>query len=341
MTKQETQQMKGVAILMMLFVHLFGETWKIGSYQSLISFGDTTIEQFLCTAFNPVAFFLLLSGFGLHFVYKKMGGDRHRYSRVAKVYIHYIFISSLFVVIAILLGKSVLPTEGEIVTNILNNLIGLNPTWNPHAWFLLPFSILSLVSPWLFRWIDRIKPWWIFVGALFWGLCTSFVVSRFGSEYLYPNRWLYNIFLPFHLAPSLVLGALIHRCGLIRRTRSSIGKTAIAQLGGYLFIIVLIVAVSFFHPLSILYSFCFTILFVSLHKSAWISKGLALLGEHSMNMWFIHGWLCCTLFMDFFFSFHYSLLIWAATAIVSLLLSYVANWICAPLDRWVGKVLAS
>lgn len=74
MTKQETQQMKGVAILMMLFVHLFGETWKIGSYQSLISFGDTTIEQFLCTAFNPVAFFLLLSGFGLHFVYKKMGG---------------------------------------------------------------------------------------------------------------------------------------------------------------------------------------------------------------------------------------------------------------------------
>ena len=331
MTKLDSQQMKGIAILMMLFLHLFGESWKIGSYQSLWTFGNTTIENYLCTAFAPVAFFLILSGYGLHYVYTK-GNDKHRFSRIVKVYTHYIFITFSFVILNIFIG-------GGDLSHILGNIIGYNPTWNPHAWFLLPFSVLSLLSYWIFKWTDKISPLRLFCGAITWNLLTSYVVSRFGTEYLYPNRFLYNVFLPFHLVSSMILGSLIHRCALVAKTKSYFPKGLLSQLFGYVLIIVMIIAVSLIHPLGALYSISFTVLFSALRKPLIVSKTLATLGEQSMNMWFIHGWLCCVLFRDLFFRLHYSLLIFLATVVTSLLASWFANWCLNPIDKCMGKLL--
>ena len=49
------------------------------------------------------------------------------------------------------------------------------------------------------------------------GTCTSFIISRYGAQYLYKNHWLYNPFLILHLAPSFIFGAMLKRTGFIHK----------------------------------------------------------------------------------------------------------------------------
>lgn len=62
MTKQETQIMKGVAILLMIFLHLFNQMSNVELCRSFIYIGDIPFVYWLSAAANPVAFFLYFQG---------------------------------------------------------------------------------------------------------------------------------------------------------------------------------------------------------------------------------------------------------------------------------------
>lgn len=57
MTKQETQIMKGVAILLMIFLHLFNQMSNVELCRSFIYIGDIPFVYWLSAVANPVAFF--------------------------------------------------------------------------------------------------------------------------------------------------------------------------------------------------------------------------------------------------------------------------------------------
>ena len=57
MTKQETQIMKGVEILLMIFLHLFNQMSNVELCRSFIYIGDIPFVYWLSAAANPVAFF--------------------------------------------------------------------------------------------------------------------------------------------------------------------------------------------------------------------------------------------------------------------------------------------
>lgn len=80
MTKQETQIMKGVAILLMMFLHLFNQLSNVELCKSFIYIGDIPFVYWLSAAANPVAFFLILSGYGMHFIHVRGKGDTHRWN---------------------------------------------------------------------------------------------------------------------------------------------------------------------------------------------------------------------------------------------------------------------
>lgn len=74
MSKEYTNYLKGAAILMMLFLHLFQNLeWDI-SLNCLLYVGDIPLIYYIARMCNPVPFFLILSGYGLYAVYFKMGG---------------------------------------------------------------------------------------------------------------------------------------------------------------------------------------------------------------------------------------------------------------------------
>lgn len=74
MSKQESLMMKGVAILLMVFLHLFKINYA-DLYCSLFNIGGTPLPAFIARMANPVPFFLILSGYGLYASHQ-VGGVR-------------------------------------------------------------------------------------------------------------------------------------------------------------------------------------------------------------------------------------------------------------------------
>ena len=92
MSQYESNLMKGVAILLMIFFHLFNNL-------SNPEFTGTFLGNLAQTQ-NPVPFYLILSGYGMYYVIHRDQPDEHRYSRIVKLYVTYWIITTTFVVIS-------------------------------------------------------------------------------------------------------------------------------------------------------------------------------------------------------------------------------------------------
>ena len=73
MTKEETLQLKGIAILMMLFLHLFNTTANVEQCQTYIYFwnGKPLVLALSRVAAFCVPIYIFLSGYGLAITYKQ------------------------------------------------------------------------------------------------------------------------------------------------------------------------------------------------------------------------------------------------------------------------------
>ena len=145
--------MKGVAILMMIFLHLFNQGSNVELCHNFIQINGLPLVEILSRASNPVAFFLILGGYGMYKVYEK--GDRHRWSRVGRLYINYWITLAIFLLIGWCLNSSRYPGSWQTV---ISNFSGFHTTYNGEMWFLLPYVILSLLSPWIFRLYRHFNP---------------------------------------------------------------------------------------------------------------------------------------------------------------------------------------
>lgn len=323
MTKQETQIMKGVAILLMIFLHLFNQTRNVELCESFIYIGNMPFVYWLSAATSPVSFFLILSGYGMHFIHVKWKvKDTHKWSRIAKLYLHWWVILALFTIPSFVYN-------GNYYTNcssVINNYTAFNTSWYAEGWFLFPFVCLSLLSPLLFKLTDKFRVGWVLPVSFLVGTCTSFIVSRYGAQYLYNNLWLYNPFLIVHLAPSFIFGAMLQRTGFIHKVQKKCNsKWLWLALGGTV-IIMCLTRTAAWGPL---YATTFIVLFLSAPRWLWIDKVLAHLGNHSMNMWLIHAWFCYYIFHDLVYSLRYPLVIFVTLVVVSLLCSYFVNAVCS------------
>lgn len=214
MTKQESQMMKGVAILLMLFLHLFNQLSNVELCHNFIYIGGEPLVYILSRASNPVAFFLILGGYGLYKVNER--GDRRRWSRVFKLLLHYWVILLLFLTIGHFISPNRYP--GSLL-KIINNFTAFNTSYNGEMWFLFPYVILSLCAPRLFHLMNRFKGRQVIAATLFIHLCTSFAISRYGAEYLFGNHYLYNPLLVLHLLFNFSLGAMAARCRFFERVK--------------------------------------------------------------------------------------------------------------------------
>lgn len=204
--------MKGVAILLMIFLHLFNQSVNVDLCRNFIYIDGTPLVLILSRASNPVAFFLILGGYGLYKVYVR--GDRHRWTRILKLMIHYWVILVVFLSI----GHFMHPLEypGSWLS-LLSNATGFHTTYNGEMWFLLPYVLLSAISPVLFRIMSRFKAIYVIVGTLLIHLCTSFCISRYGTIFFYHNYLAYTPLLVCHLLFNFSLGAMAARTNFFEK----------------------------------------------------------------------------------------------------------------------------
>lgn len=324
MTKKDTKILKGVAILFMLFLHLFNHP---DNWIDITLANNIRLMSFLAEATNPVCFYLLLGGVGMYYVYKRGGNSQCK--RVLKLYIHYWIVLILFVSLGWLMNRNGYP--GDYV-KIISNFTGFNTSYNGVCWFLLPYVILTFISPYIFYCLDRWPKMTLLVSFPV-SIITMFIISRYGNQYLFNNMWLYNPFLVIHMSFYFILGAaLIKYWHYVERL---INKLANFGNLNWLFLLILVIVRCFISSDAItsIYVLSFIVIFLSIPRWSWLDKCLANLGEHSMNMWLIHAWYCTYLFHDFIYSFTYPPLIYLALLFLTYITSHVIKSIAEPIVR--------
>lgn len=322
MSKDESLMLKGVAILLMVFLHLFNMSSNVSLCVNFIYIGDTPLVHVLSRAANPVAFYLILGGYGMYKVYEK-GVDNNKWQRIGKLYLNYWVILTLFLLIGYILRPGVYP--GSVV-NIIYNYTGYWTTFNGEMWFLLPYVILTLLSPFIFSCCSKFRIRYIVAFFLFIHLCTSFCISRFGEIFLYRNLWAYTPLLVLHLSFNFVLGAMSARSGIfdkIKNVQVNVQNTKYLAMGG----VIVLVSIACVFKYNFFYAFGVISCLLLIPRNRWINMTLCQLGKHSMNMWMIHSWLCYYIFHGFIYSFRYPVIIFVITVVLSLGVSFIINFI--------------
>ena len=86
-SKDNTSALKGVAILFMMFAHLFNRIEFCDLCNPLLYIQGEPLIHYMIFAMNPVDFFMVLSGYGLYYTF--CHGRRNNLKRTLRLYIHY------------------------------------------------------------------------------------------------------------------------------------------------------------------------------------------------------------------------------------------------------------
>lgn len=317
MTKQESQALKGVAILLMLFLHLFFMRKNVDLCTHIFHFNDIGLVYYISRMANPVPFFIILSGYGLYAVYKK--GDQRRWSRLRKLVLHYWLILLVFVTLGHFIKPQIYP--GNIST-IIYNLTGFWTTYNGEHWFIFPYLLLAISSPLLFWACDKYKSYFVLGISYILYLASCFLIIKFGDQYLFTHMLAYQPILYGSLLFNFLLGALACKNGWLKKTSRKLSSSLAWILLIGLCILRCLFTTGAFHNLFV---FAFIWLWLQTERPKWFDNTLMHFGKHSMNMWLIHTFFCFYFFHDWIYSFRYPLLIYLILLALTYMSSHIIN----------------
>lgn len=320
MSRETSTIIKGVAILMMLFYHLFGRDNLADICTPLLYIGNTPLVCYITNACYPVSFFMILSGYGLTYCYKKNQlSPSIQVKRILRLYIHYWLVLLIFVTIGHYIKPEIYPNN---LINIIINIIGIKCTYNGEIWFLLPYAIISLLSWWIIDYVynlnDKRKS---FITLIVYSII--FLIARYIGYHLPENEILgalliqivYIVQLTFYFSLGILLFRLLeNEPAAFKAVKPTI----------YFIIIIALFIIKSMIKITIadgLYAFIiiFCISHLQLHK--FFHNVFYKLGRHSMPMWMTHTFFAVYLFQDFVYGFKYPLLIW----LVLITISYLAS----------------
>ena len=301
MNKQESQVLKGIAILMMIYLHA-----AVSDFWHLIR------------ACDPVPFFLIISGYGLSL--PNDNSLRRRLSRCLRLLNRYWVVLTVF----LLVGLNVNPSAYfNNVLEVVFNYSTWQTSYNGECWFVFPYLCLLLISPYLESIIEKRNPIHVILISLILYIGTLFCLKLWGTTIIYDNQLLFHIvrFIQFLLPFSLGSFAFSHQWfqWLSSKLRYQ-----------WLNLILLTIIVFFrcqisFNYLDSFYAFGVISLYLSLRRYTLLDSALLFLGRHSTNIWFVHSWFCFYLFREQFYSLGHPVLIYLSLVIASLLVSIILD----------------
>lgn len=303
MTKEDSTALKGIAIQVMIFLHLFNN--QDAPYYHMLSFGGYAVEYQLSRCADMcVSLYLFLSGYGLQITYNKTKSI-NVFRRIVSLYITLWIVVLVFIPI----GLVVNPIWFDLsLKGILMNLTGWNPTWNGEWWFLFPYVLILFLCTPIFRILDRCtKTIFIALSLSILYLCV-FACMKFNLDFFNKHRaiWLFSqtimMLFPF------VMGCLYAKNDYFRKWKKRI--EAIPYRNTILMVIIITILVVRSQVGLFVIAPFFGILFLSLiamiDRPKWLDAILVPLGRQSTFMWLIHTFFCYYIFREFIYAFKYS-----------------------------------
>ncbi|MBQ0736947.1 acyltransferase [Aquimarina celericrescens] len=299
-SRQKSNQLKSIAILMMLCLHLFNRNYS-GLFQPLIFMGNQPLSYYISIFSDAcVPIFAFISGYGLYFSYinNPKGYYKKNIGRIKQLYLRYWIIILLFVV---LLGWFV--TEpgypGDLRKFILN-LTGLRPSYNGAWWFFTIYILFVFTSKFWFRLIDRLNPYFFISGLLL-----IYIVAFYFRIYktnIFHNAILHwfqtQIALYFCTLFQFMLGAFALKYQWHNKVSILFDKIRFVNLWSFIGILALIILHRLVPNFIIapITALGFIFLFLQIQLGKFFEKGLSFFTPHSTNLWLIHMFFLYGLF---------------------------------------------
>jgi hypothetical protein len=155
-SKRDTAMLKGVAILFMLFLHLFCRIETDGLYTVFLRFqGYPLIYYFsiFCDAVVPI--YCFTSGYGLFAISLKRLTWKDNGLRVLKLLLNYWIVLFLFAAAILVMGE---PEKLQSVSAFVSNFFLLR-SYVGAWWFLASYVLLVLLSPLFLEMLKRVNVW--------------------------------------------------------------------------------------------------------------------------------------------------------------------------------------
>ncbi|MDO4362658.1 MAG: acyltransferase [Eubacteriales bacterium] len=302
-TKRDTKFIKGVAICLMLYHHLFAFPERVteGVFISLWSFNDTNLSVCL-GAFGRICvpLFTLMSGYGCY-LSSLRGGDTGALVRRHIWGLYKTFWMVFAVCLPVLVYKW-RAMRSLLAYEVIYNFLGLSTSFNDEWWFVLPFAVLLALFPAIKRFVERKN------AALYTDLFLVAVLNTV-IVYIIPAVMEQPVFSMLsqtvfwarveellEILPAYVTGCILARYDVLSRVKTRFGGQPLwccAALAGML-------AIFFVRPYNHeYYDFVNAAVFAVLFAVLLPAKPMQLagkvfekLGEESAMMWLTHTFFC-------------------------------------------------
>ena len=329
LTKQDNQMAKGIAILGMIMLHLFCRTGNL-PYTPMLWIGDTPLIYYLglfgdlCT---PI--YCFCSGYAQMALHEKNGKmyRRDRYFRLLKFLLNYWTVLLLFTLIGFLCDP-----DGTIpgsFSRFVGNFLLYNISYNGAWWFVLTYTLLILISPWLIDSVQKISSpcLGIISGSVYFvSYVFRFVWSVNIPNVVFSELWEQAMLLGTSQF-SFLLGMIFYKEKIISKLRTLPWKKRFRNgvcIAVPLLMMVVhgIVQSLIIAPITGIFTM---ICFHLIDKPKWQSWFFMFLGKHSTNIWLVHMFFYLTLFEDCVFSAKLPVLIIFYMLSICVVVSHVIN----------------
>ena len=347
-TKEHTMQMKGIAIIILLFHHCFlnAQRWATVPYEKLATtkgwgyypisfapFSSHTIQYLASFSKICVAMFVFMTGYGMWVSYesqkKKTTMSNYIKKRMVTLMTGFLIIFVVTEILAIPTGRfiEVYGHDFRSVVYMIIDALGLakllgTPLFCLTWWYMSLAIVLIMIFPFVHSIMEKYQ--WVVVVA-------SIIVPRacgFGqSTDLF--RYLLAYTLGMYFAQHDLLARIKERFmeqnmarKLLSLIVSLIGLAVIIKCRqnawiGWKYL-------DFWDGFAAMY--VIVISYIYILNGKWIVKGLGFLGKHSMNIFLIHSFYRDVFFHEFTYSFYYAWLDYIVLMAISLVTSMVLEW---------------
>lgn len=347
-TKEHTMQMKGIAIIILLFHHCFlnAQRWATVPYEKLATtkgwgyypisfapFSSHTIQYLASFSKICVAMFVFMTGYGMWVSYesqkKKTTMSNYIKKRMVTLMTGFLIIFVVTEILAIPTGRfiEVYGHDFRSVVYMIIDALGLakllgTPLFCLTWWYMSLAIVLIMIFPFVHSIMEKYQ--WIVVVA-------SIIVPRacgFGQ-----STDLFRYLLAYTLGMYFAQHDLLARIKEKFMEQNVVGKllSLIVSLIGLAVIIkcrqnawIGWKYLDFWDGFAAMYVIVNSYIYILNGK--WIVKGLGFLGKHSMNIFLIHSFYRDVFFHKFTYSFYYAWLDYIVLMAISLVTSIVLEW---------------
>ena len=325
LTKQDTKVLKGVSILIMIWLHVFLDKENVDLLECSFYIGDTPLVTLIRNFCGICIYlYLFLGGYGLYITYKKRNLGIPR--RVFLLYLNYWIMLLLMLPVGHFINPINYPGS---FSKFIFNFIAWDCSYNSTWWFLFPYILIIISSKFLFKLLDKYGGLYLFVFTYGINLVKSYTISRYGEKYLYDNLLVYIPFLYIHLLNAFYSGAIFAKYDLFNIIKNRSTKLHYKDLSLCLLIMLLVLFKGYITT-SVVNIYVVVVLFVFIYcidRPQWLDKVLVKLGEGSTDMWYVHAFICFYFLHDFTYSLKYPIIAYLFVIICSYVLHIIINTI--------------